>query len=307
MTAASSRPDLSRFGWLSIVAALTTLVLKTGAWLATGSVGLLSDAAESVVNLVAAVLTLLALSLAARPPDESHHFGHEKAEFFSAGAEGLMILVAALIIIATSVERLLNPRDLEQLGVGMVVGLVASVVNLVVSIVLRREGERHDSIALVADARHLMTDVWTSAGVLSAVLLVALTGWYRLDPIIALAVALNIAITGVRLLWRAGQGLMDPSLPDDERRAVEAVLSRHAGDHVRFHALRTRVAGPRRYVSLHVLVPGTWSVAEGHHLLERVESDLREALPSAVVATHLEPLEDPASYDDDPLHPGSPS
>ncbi|HEX9258509.1 MAG TPA: cation diffusion facilitator family transporter [Acidimicrobiales bacterium] len=296
---ASARADLSRYGWLSVATALTTMALKAGAWLLTGSVGLLSDALESTVNLVAALLTVLALRLATRPPDANHEYGHEKAEFFSAGAEGLMIVVAAVVIAVSAIDRLLNPRELDQLGAGLAISVVAALANMVVSVVLQRAGRRHESIALVADGRHLMTDVVTSACVLAGVLLVALTDWGPLDPIVALAAGAFILTTGIRLLTGAGMGLMDPSLPAVERRAVEGVLAQHADDGVVFHALRTRVAGPRRYVSVHVLVPGAWTVATGHDLLERIEADLQRALPGLVVLTHLEPLESPASYDDD--------
>lgn len=297
MTAtARGRGHLTRFGWLSIGAALTTMGLKLVAWRVTDSVGLLSDALESTVNLVAAVLTLLALTLAARPPDESHEYGHEKAELFSAGAEGLMILVAGGLIVWTAIDRLLHPQIVERIGLGVAVSTVAALVNLAVAVVLLRSGRRHHSAALVADGHHLLTDVWTSAGVLVAVLLVGITGWNTLDPLVALVVGTNIVVTGILILGRSGRALMDPSLPEDERRVVDDVLARHASAQVRFHAVRTRVAGHRRFVSMHVLVPGAWTVARGHDLVELVEADLRAALRDVTVLTHLEPLEDPSSY-----------
>jgi cation diffusion facilitator family transporter len=275
--------------------------LKLVAWAVTGSVGLLSDALESGVNLFAAVLMLAVLHLAARPPDDSHEYGHDKAELFSAAAEGLMIMVAAGLIMWTAVARLITPRPIDDLGIGLAVSLVAAGVNLGVALVLLRAGRAHSSLALVADGRHLLTDVWTSVGVVVGVGLVAVTGWERLDPIVALAVGANIVITGFRLVYRSGQGLLDPSLPAPERAAVDEVLSRYEARGVRFHALRTRTAGHRRFLSVHVLVPGAWTVSEGHALLERLEADLRRAVAHLTVLTHLEPVEDPSSYLDERL------
>jgi cation diffusion facilitator family transporter len=298
---AAPRSSLARFAWLSIAAAVTTIVMKTVAWRLTGSVGLLSDAMESVVNLVAAVVTLLMLSLAARPPDEDHAFGHTKAEYFASGAEGMLILVAAAGIAWTAVERLLAPQPLEKVGWGVAVSCGASLVNFVVSRVMLKAGKRYHSIALEADGHHLMTDVWTSAGVLAAVGLVAVTGWIILDPIIALVVAAQIVWTGVSLLRRSALGLLDTALKAEELEALKAVLARHEGPETRFHALRTRQAASRRFVSMHVLVPGAWTVARGHALLEGLEAEIREAIPGATVFTHLEALEDPAAWNDEGL------
>jgi cation diffusion facilitator family transporter len=264
-------------------------------------VGLLSDAMESLVNLVAAIMTLLMLNVAARPPDEDHAFGHGKAEYFASGAEGALILLAAAGIGWTAVGRLLSPQPLEQVGLGVVVSCAASLVNLLVSRILMAAGRRYHSIALEADAHHLMTDVWTSAGVLAAIGLVALTGWTILDPIIALAVAAQIVWTGIQLLRRSALGLLDTALAPAELALVKAVLSRHEGPEVRFHAVRTRMAGARRFVSMHVLVPGGWTVQRGHDLLEAIEAEVRGALPHATVFTHLEALEDPASWQDEGL------
>ena len=295
-TALVATRDLSKFAWLSIAAALVTMGLKLGAWLVTGSVGLLSDALESSVNLVAAVLMLVALRISARPADETHEFGHEKAELFSAGAEGSMIIVAAALIIWTAVGRLLSPEPLQDVGVGLAISATAAVVNLLVSLRLQREGRRQHSFALVADGKHLMTDVWTSAGVLVGVALAALTGWERLDPLIALAVGLNIVVTGGRVVLHAAHGLMDPAIPADERAALQRVLERHAVDGVTFHALRTRTASHRRYAEVHVLVPGVWTVRDGHDLIEVIESDMEQAVADLTVTTHLEPVEDPRSH-----------
>jgi cation diffusion facilitator family transporter len=288
--------DLARFAFLSIAAALVTMVLKLAAWLVTGSVGLLSDALESSVNLVAAVVMLIALRIAARPADETHEFGHDKAELFSAGAEGSMIIVAAAVIIWTAVARLLSPAPLQDVGVGLAISLVAAAINLLVSVRLQREGRRQRSLALVADGKHLMTDVWTSAGVLVGIALVWLTGWERLDPLIALAVGVNIVVTGGRIVLRSAQGLMDPAMPAGERAELQRVLARYAVDGVSFHELRTRTASHRRYAELHVLVPGRWTVRQGHDLIERIERELEGAVEDLTVTTHLEPVEDPRSH-----------
>jgi len=296
-----TRPSLARFAWLSIAAALVTIAMKTVAWRLTGSVGLLSDAAESVVNLVAAITTLWMLIVAARPPDEDHAYGHDKAEYFSSGVEGGLIIVAAVAIAWSAVDRLLHPAPIEKIGLGLLVSTGASLINLAVARVLYRAGRKHRSIALEADAHHLMTDVWTSAGVLAGIGVVALTGWERLDPIVAIAVAVNITWAGGQLVRRSALGLLDTALPADEQAAVQRVLEAHRCAEVQFHALRTRQAASRRFVSVHVLVPGAWSVSRGHALLEQIEDEIRQALPSATVLTHLEAIEDPASYADELL------
>lgn len=283
---------------LSIGAALATISLKTVAWALTGSVGLLSDAAESVVNLVAALFALLVLRWAARPADEEHAYGHEKADYLSAGVEGALIFVAAATIGYAAVGRLLDPQQLDAVGIGLAVSVVASALNLFVARLLIRVGREENSIVLEADGRHLMTDVWTSVGVVAGVAATALSGWERLDAIIALAVAGNILFTAVSLVRRFVGGLMDRALSDKERAAVDAVLNDFAGTDVKFHALRTRRAGRRAFVSVHVLVPGDWSVQRGHDRAEAVEARLRTALRHATVFTHLEPLEDPKSFAD---------
>jgi cation diffusion facilitator family transporter len=294
----AGRPSLMRFAWLSIGAAVVTISLKGGAFALTGSVGLLSDALESLVNLVAAVVALIALAIAAREPDEERPFGYEKAEYFASGTEGGLILVAAAGIIVAAVERLLRPMPISAPGLGLAVSAVASLVNLGVALRLRRAGRAYHSITLEADAQHLLTDVWTSAGVLVGVGAVAVTGWQWLDPLVALAVGVNIVRAGVGLVRRSALGLLDTAIPSAERAAIEAVLQRYRARGVAFHALRTRQAGVRRFVSLHVLVPGAWSVQRGHDLLEALESDLRRSLPAATVFTHLEPVEDPLAWED---------
>jgi cation diffusion facilitator family transporter len=300
-TATLPNGDLRRFAFLSIAAAVVTIGMKTVAWRLTGSVGLLSDALESLVNLVAAIITLMMLIVAARPPDDDHAYGHEKAEYFASGAEGALILLAAVGIGWTAVGRLLDPQPLEQIGWGVVVSTGASLVNLVVSRVLLAASKRYHSIALEADAHHLLTDVWTSAGVLAAIGLVAVTGWNILDPIIALVVAAQIVWTGVRLLRRSALGLLDTALAPEEQATLRAVLARHEGPELKFHAVRTRQAASRRFVSMHVLVPGDWSVRRGHELAEQIEAEVRAALHNATVFTHLEALEDPASFQDQGL------
>ena len=295
------QPSLTRFAWLSIGAAVLTIGLKTTTYFLTGSVGLLSDALESVVNLAAALMALAMLTIAARPPDEEHAYGHGKAEYFSSGVEGALIVLAAAVIAWTAWGRLLAPQPLERVGIGLVISLVATAINFGAAHVLRLAGKRYHSITLDADARHLMTDVWTSAGVVLGIGAVALTGWERLDPIIALFVAVNIVWSGVQLVRRSALGLLDTVLPKEEQAAIQNVLHRYQELNIQFHALRSRQAGARRFMSIHVLVPGTWTVHEGHTLLERLERDIRLAVPHVTVFTHLEALDDPTSWQDETL------
>ncbi|MFA9270009.1 MAG: cation diffusion facilitator family transporter [Baekduiaceae bacterium] len=295
---AARQRRLIRLVWLSIGAAILTIALKTGAWAITGSVGLLSDAAESVVNLVAASFALVIVHWADRPPDEEHAYGHEKADYLSAGLEGGLILIAAVTIGVAAVGRLFDPQPLESVGIGLAVSGVATIVNLLVARVLIRTGMEYRSLTVEADGRHLMTDVWTSIGVVIGVAAVALSGFERLDPIIALLVAANIIRVGWSLVRGAFGGLMDRALEPDELAEIQRVLDGFAGDEVQFHALRTRRAGRRAFVTVHVLVPGTWSVQAGHDLVERVEADLRAGAEPTTVFTHLEPIEDPTSFED---------
>jgi cation diffusion facilitator family transporter len=299
---AMQRPLLTRFAWLSIAAAVSTISLKALAYLLTGSVGLLSDALESLVNLAGGLIALAMLNLAARPPDEEHAYGHTKAEYFSSGVEGALITLAAISIGAAAIDRLLHPQPIEQPGLGLAVSSVASLINLGAALVLRDAGRRYGSITLDANAKHLFTDVLTSLAVLASVLLVVITGWLWLDPAIALAVAANIVRMGVQLLHRSANGLLDAALPDEEMAKVRRVLTAYASEGgVQYHALRTRQAAARSFVSVHILVPGGWSVQDGHRLLERIEADIREAIPNATVFTHLEPLEDAISWQDQGL------
>jgi cation diffusion facilitator family transporter len=300
-TTSALLPSLKRYAWLSIAAAIATILLKGVAWKLTGSVGLLSDAIESFVNLAGALMALWMLTLAELPADDDHAYGHGKAEYFSSAFEGFLILLAALAIGLTAVDRLINPAPLESVGVGLLVSVVASVINFATARILLEVGKKRNSITLEADAHHLMTDVWTSVGVIIGVGLVWLTGWLWLDPVIALIVAANIVWTGWQLMRRSASGLMDASLPVENRKQIEALLAGYRERGIDFHALRTRQAGSRTFVTLHVLVPGHWSVQHGHEWAERIEVDIHNALPHAHITTHLEPIEDPVSMNDQEL------
>lgn len=296
------RRDLTRYAWLSIGTAVFTIALKFSAYALTGSVGLLSDALESGVNLVAAVLALVVLTVAAQPPDEEHAYGHDKAEYFSSGAEGVLIVIAAITIAVTAVQRLINLQPLEQVGVGLLISVVAAMLNGIVAQILLRAGRKYESVTLVADSKHLMTDVWTSGGVVLGVGAVALTGWLWLDPVIALVVAGQIILSGARLVREAVGGLMDVALPPDELARVTAVLDQYCkAQELDYHALRTRRAGVQRFVSLHVQVPGEWSVQRGHNLAEEMERALRQVVSPVSIMIHIEPIEDPCSWEDIPL------
>lgn len=292
--------NLTRFAWLAIATALVTIALKMAAYYVTGSVGLLSDAAESVVNLVAAFVALIALHIAAKPPDDKHHFGHSKAEYFSAAVEGVMIFVAAIVIVVAAVRRFLHPQELEQVGIGLAISVAAAVVNGVVAIVLIRAGRAHNSITLEADGKHLMTDLVTTVGVVVGVLLVVWTGWLRLDPIIAFLVGCNIIVTGWGLVRRSVDGLMDHTMSTEDNERLTNLLAEYASDEVAFHDIRTREAGAEKHVTMHVLVPGAWSVQRGHDLLEEIEDAVRAEFVRIEVVTHLEPIEDPRSYESGP-------
>jgi cation diffusion facilitator family transporter len=293
---------LERYAWLSIAAALATIGLKTLAWWITGSVGLLSDALESLVNLAAALFALSMLRLAAAPPDEHHPYGFSKAEYFSAGVEGALIVLAAAGILLTAIPRLISPQPLEAPLLGLAISFLASLINLGTALVLLRIGRRHHSITLEADGQHLLTDVWTSAGVIIGVALVFATGWLLLDPLVALAVAAHIIWIGIGLVRRSFKGLLDAAIsPDDQREVTKlfAEYSRRYG--VKFHAFRTRQAGARRFISFHILVPDAWSVAQAHRLSEEIEERIRSLVENAGVFTHIEPISDPSSYDDERL------
>ncbi|HZE59597.1 MAG TPA: cation diffusion facilitator family transporter [Burkholderiales bacterium] len=293
---------LERYAWIAVGAAIATIALKTFAWWLTGSVGLLSDALESVVNLAAALLALSMLRLAASPPDDDHPYGFSKAEYFSAGIEGALIVLAAAGIVWTALPRLITPQPLDMPFAGLGLTVVASAINLAVAMALLRAGREHHSITLEADGRHLLTDVWTSAGVIAGIALVFATGWLRLDPLIAIAVAIHILWTGFGLVRRSVRGLLDPAISAEDQREVNKVIAEYSRRYgVAFHALRTRQAGARRFVSFHLLVPDAWTVAHAHQLSEEIEARMRAMVPNAAIFTHIEPISDPASYDDQGL------
>jgi cation diffusion facilitator family transporter len=288
-TSAPVSSSLTRFAWLSVAAAVLTIGLKYTAFVLTGSVGLLSDTLESFVNLAGALIALTMLTIASRPADEEHMFGHGKAEYFSSGAEGVLIFLAAVSIGITAIPRILAPQPLEQVGFGLGVSVVASLVNLFVARTLGQAAKRFRSITLEADAKHLMTDVWTSAGVLVGVGAVAITGWNILDPIVALAVAANIIWAGIGIVRSSVRGLMDTAIAPEDQATLEKVMEVYRDRGVEFAALRTRRSGAHQFASFHVRVPGTWSVRQGHDLLGEIEADVRRVLPSISVLTHLEP------------------
>ncbi|MCF8588750.1 cation diffusion facilitator family transporter [Gordonia liuliyuniae] len=293
----TDRRDLSRWALVSMAAAIVTIVLKTVAWQLTGSVGLLSDAAESVVNLVASVGAFVALRIAARPSDDDHNFGHSKSEYFSAVVEGVMIVVAASFICYSAIDRLIHPEELESVGLGLGISVIASVVNGLVAWKLMSVGRAHRSAALEADGKHLLTDVWTTAGVIVGVGLVAITGWARLDALVAIAVAVNIIVVGWRLVRDSTMGLMDTVIPAADRAVVDEVLDNFRSAGVDFHDVRTREAGHVRFVQLHMLVPGDWTVRRGHDLAEEVEAALYAAVDDLRCTIHIEPIDDPRSYE----------
>jgi len=294
-----ARSAAERYAWLSVGAAVATIVLKTVAWKLTGSVGLLSDALESLVNLAAALLAVVMLRLAAAPPDEGYQYGRFKAEYVASGIEGALIVLAAASIVWSAWPRLFAPQPIDAPALGLAFSGAATAVNLAVSLAMIRAGRRLGSIAVEADGRHLMTDVWTSVGVIAAVALTAATGWLVLDPLIAFAVALNIVWTGVVLVRRSFAGLLDAAISEDEMAVIDRIFREYRDRHgVDFHALRTRRAGSRRFISFHLLVPDEWTVLRAHALSEEIEERIRELLDKAIFLTHIEPISQPASYDD---------
>lgn len=289
---------VTRFALLSVAAALVTFVLKLVAWQFTSSVTLLSDALESVANLAAALVAVASVTVSARPADEDHAYGHTKVEYFAGGIEGALILVAAGGIGWSAVDRFFHPVPLTGFSAGLSVSVVASAINLLVARLLLRAAKQYHSVALEADGKHLMTDVWTSVAAVAGLILVRLTGWPWLDPALGLILAFHIVFTGVNLVHQSMLGLMDTGLPQEELSAIKEILHEYAPDGVSWHALRTRQAGARRFASVHLLVPGDWTVQRGHDLAEAIEARLKSAVPRLHVLTHLEPVEDPASFRD---------
>jgi len=293
------RKNLSRYVWLSILAAVLTISLKAAAYFYTGSIGLLSDALESVINLAAAIIALIMIKIAASPPDDDHAFGHDKAEYFASGIEGTLIFIAAGGIAFTAIPRLFAPQPIENLGIGLIVSLVATLINFVVGRLLIKVGKQNRSIVLEADGRHLMTDVWTSVGVIVGIVVVGFTSWLILDAVIALIVALNIVWTGFQLVKRSALGLMDTAIPPETTQEIVSILDGFVEKQgIDYHALRTRQSGARHFISVHILVPDEWSVQKGHDLTEEIELEICRVVPESTVFTHLEPLEDPLSFED---------
>lgn len=285
--------------YLSIAAAVVTILLKFTAYKVTGSIGFFSDALESIVNLLAAVFGLIMLHVSEKPADEGHEFGHSKAEYFSSAIEGSLILLAAFSIIWSAVPRLIHPIALENINIGLLFSVGASLVNLAVGQMLIRNGKKSKSLLVEADGKHLMTDVWTSAGVIAGILLVKFTGILILDPIIAILVALNIVYTGYRLISRSTNGLMDASISETEIDQVKKYLDSLKEKDITYHSLMTRQAGQRKFISFHLLVPGAWTVQQGHENADIIEETIEDMFDEPVTVTsHIEPVEDPASLKD---------
>jgi len=293
----SKRSNLTRFAWLSVGVAILTIGLKTAAYFLTGSVGLLSDALESIVNLVGAGMALAMLTIAARPPDKNHAYGHSKAEYFSSGIEGTLILIASISIAYTAIERILNPRPLEQIGIGLLVSTGASLANLAVSLILQRAGRNYNSISLTSNGKHLMTDVITSGGVLIGVGATAFSGWQILDSIVAILVAINILWTGFGIIRNSVSGLMDSALPSVDLEKIDNALATYTKEGIQVHALRTRQSASMKFISMHILVPGDWSVEKGHKLITQIETDITSVIPDSIVFTHLEPINTPLDHE----------
>ena len=287
---AAGAQQVKRYIWLSIVAALVTITLKMIAWRISGSVGLLSDAMESFVNLFSALFALVMLRIAYTPPDEQHPFGHSKAEYFASVLEGAMIFIAAGLILYTAIPRLFQPAPLEALNIGLIFSVVSTALNFAVAQVLIRAGKRLNSIALRADGRHLMTDVWTTAGIVIGLIAVLLTGWLWLDALLAIGVAFHILSEGYKLMKESVNGLMDRSLSEAEIQKIEQLLQTYAPRHVLYTHLKTRVSGSQRFVLVNILVPADWQVGKSHDLLDEIEAKISQLLGGANVSTHLEPI-----------------
>ena len=291
--------SLAKFLYLSVAAAIVTILLKFYAYHVTGSMGFLSDALESFVNLFAALFALIMLKVSQKPADDGHVFGHSKAEYFSSATEGALILIAAFSIIRTAIPRIVEPAPIENINTGLLFSLLASMVNLVVGFTLIKNGKKSKSLVLEADGRHLMTDVWTSVGVIVGILLVKFTGWLIIDPIIAILVALNIIYAGYKLISRSASDLMDATIPAEDLEKVILYLDSLKVNEIEYHSLLTRVAGQRKFISMHLLVPGEWSVKEGHDWADKVEETIIGLFNEPVtVSTHIEPVDDPASMED---------
>ncbi len=283
---------------LSVAAAITTIAMKTAAWWITGSVGLLSDAMESFVNLASALFAILMVTIAQRPADDDHPYGHSKAEYFSSGFEGLLIAAAAAGIIWAAVQRLFQPQELQALGWGLALSILSSILNALLARRMMVASIEHRSIALEADARHLYTDVWTSAGVVAGLALVSATGWLWLDPLLAIGVALNILREGAKLAWRSVDGLMDSAVEPAERAKIDATLAQFAHTTIRFDHISTRRAGQRLFVDLHMHMPSSWSLGRAAALRKTVEQTLVGEIPGLRASIQLLPMDAEAHFDD---------
>lgn len=291
-----------RLAQLSIVASIATITLKLGAFIFTNSVSLLSDALESLVNLIAAVITFFMIRLAQKPPDADHHYGHSKAEYISSVAEGAFIIIAAGAIIVTAILRILNPIQLDPPGIGLIFSIIASFINLLVGRILISEGKKRHSIALEADGHHLMTDVWTTVGVLAALAVIYITGVQLLDPVMAIFFGFNIIFSGISIVQRSLSGFMDGAIDKTYVAHIQSVFETYSKKHsIQFHGLRTRVAGSRKFISFHVLVPGNWTVQHAHTMIEEIEKTIRAEVPHSTITSHIEPIEDPAAWNDEGL------
>jgi cation diffusion facilitator family transporter len=286
------------FIWISIAASVATIVLKSWAYVITGSIGLFSDAIESFINLAAGIMALIMLYISAAPPDRKHPFGHNKAEYFSSVTEGILILIAAIAIGVAAIERLLVPQPIGELGTGLLISAAASMINLVVGMILVAGGKKYRSIILEADGKHLLTDVWTTAGVLVALMLVNVTGWIILDPIIAIIVAMNIVYTGIKLIIRSVSGLMDSSLSDEDETRIRSILDTYGSNGLKYHSLYTRMAASKNFIYLHLLMPGDWPIDRGHEMTKAVEHKIHAQIENSEIFIHMEPLDDPDSFDD---------
>lgn len=294
-----TKKPLSFYAWLSVVAAILTITLKIAVYLSTNSVSFLSDALESFINLAAALLAVWMIRVSERPPDDDHEFGHDKAQYFSSGIEGTLIFLAAIGIIIAALNRIFLPQPIENISFGLAISFVATLINLGVGQLLIKVGKQNDSIVLEADGHHLMTDVWTSVGIIVAIFIVSLTGWLILDPIFALLVALSIALTGYKLIRRSVLGLMDTVIDaKSSEKAIKILEKQSENLGITYHAFRTRKSGARKFIYFHLLVPDEWSVKKGHQLAHEIEEEIVQSIHNSVVFIHLEPLKDPLSMDD---------
>lgn len=292
------RKSIAKIMWISIVASVITIGLKWYAFLLTGSVGFMSDALESGINLLAAIVAFYSLAVAARPADKEHPFGHDKAEYFSSLAEGVLIVIAAFGIAYAAINRMYHPQPLESLDFGMLLSVAATLVNFVTARILLYFSRKHNSITIEADAHHLMTDVWTTVGIIAGIFLVKLTGWQLIDPIMAILVAISIVYTGIKLIIRSMDGLMDSQLSEKEMVQIREVLDRYKSEDVDYHALYTRRASAKQFITFHLLFPGEYTVHKAHELTKQIEYDIKTQLPYSDVFIHVEPLNDPDAFDD---------